>query len=84
MKRWLLEKDPSIKFTDKFINICDLCAQIVYNRKCQEVLIQLGHERADDIIANKVAMDATVYADTFDYNGSQAAERNLYSAQAGD
>ena len=84
MKRWLLDKDPTIKFTDKFINICDLCAQMVYNKRCQQLLIQLGHERADDIIANKVAMDSTVYAEQFDYTGSQATDYNRQSAPAGD
>ncbi|HKP71562.1 MAG TPA: radical SAM protein [Pyrinomonadaceae bacterium] len=61
MKRWLKEKDPSLQFRDKYTNICDLCAEIVYNKRCQEVLNEFGHERADDIIANKVVMDATVY-----------------------
>lgn len=61
MKQWLLEKDPTLQFKDKFINICDLCAQIVYNKRAQELLINHGHERAGDIIANKVAQDATIY-----------------------
>jgi Radical SAM superfamily/4Fe-4S single cluster domain len=61
MKRWLKEKDPSLQFRDKYSNICDLCAEIVYHDRCQELLIEHGHERASDIIANKVMMDATVY-----------------------
>lgn len=61
MKRWLKEKDPALQFRDKYTNICDLCAEIVYNKRCQEVLREHGHERADDIIASKVVLDATIY-----------------------
>lgn len=69
MKRWLQEKDPTIPFRDKYINICDLCAEIVYDKRCQEVLIEHGREKAGDIIANKIAMDATIYdADQFCYS----------------
>ncbi len=75
MKDWLLTKDPSLKFSDKFLNICDLCAQIVYNKRAQEILVQLSYERAGDIIANKVAQDAAVY-DTgrFNYGPTAAHE----------
>ncbi|HZN12283.1 MAG TPA: radical SAM protein [Blastocatellia bacterium] len=61
MKRWLREKDPTLQFRDKYTSICDLCAELVYNKRCQELLNQYGGERADDIIANKIVMDATVY-----------------------
>jgi hypothetical protein len=61
MKRWLKEKDPSLQFRDKYITICDLCAEIVYNKRCQEILIEQGHERIDDVVANKIAQDATYY-----------------------
>lgn len=68
MKRWLQDKDPSIPFRDKYINICDLCAEIVYNKRCQELLVEHGHEKVGDIVTNKVAVDATVYnADIFEY-----------------
>lgn len=68
MKRWLKEKDPTLEFRDKYTNICDLCAEIVYNPRAQELLNEHGHERADDIIANKVVMDATIYEpDRFNY-----------------
>jgi hypothetical protein len=73
MKEWLLKKDPTLKFKDKFINICDLCAQIVYNKRAQELLIEYGHERVGDIIANKVAQDAAVYE----------PERYVYGKTAG-
>jgi hypothetical protein len=61
MKTWLKEKDPSLQFRDEYINICDLCAEIVYNKRCQELLNQHGAERTPDIVANRVAMEATVY-----------------------
>jgi hypothetical protein len=61
MKHWLQSKDPTLKFRKEYINICDLCAEIVYDARCQELLAAHGHERQDEIIANKVAMDATVY-----------------------
>jgi hypothetical protein len=75
MKHWLQEKDPTIPFRDKYINICDLCAEIVYNERCQELLVEHGHERVDDILANKVAMDATIYEiDKFSYAASGAKD----------
>ncbi len=74
MKKWLQEKDPSLKFRDKYINICDLCAELVYNPRCQELLNKYGHERTADIIANKVAMDATVYQPS-EFNYVQAANQ---------
>jgi len=58
MKRWLKEKDPSLPFRDQYQNICDLCAEIVYDPHCQELLLKHGAERRDDILVNKVAMDA--------------------------
>ena len=61
MKKWLEEKDPSLNLRDKYMNKCDLCAEIVYNERCQELLAKYGHERAGDIIVNKVAMDGTIY-----------------------
>lgn len=61
LKRWLKSKDPSIEFRDKYINVCDLCAEIVFDKRCQELLNAQADERADDVIANKVLMDATIY-----------------------
>jgi hypothetical protein len=58
MKQWLKAKDPSLQFRDQYQNICDLCAEIVYNPRCQELLIEKGAERRDDILLNKVAVDA--------------------------
>jgi hypothetical protein len=58
MKDWLKAKDPTLQFRDQYQNICDLCAEIVYNPRCQEILIKEGAERRDDILVNKVAIDA--------------------------
>jgi len=75
MKRWLQEKDPTLKFRNQYISICDLCAEMIYNKRCQEWLIKYGEERRDDIIANKVAMDATVYEPTrFTYAQNKTEE----------
>jgi len=74
MKQWLKEKDPSLKFRDEYINICDLCAEIVYNPRCQELLAEGAHERQDDIVANKIAMDATIYdPEEFTYGPAREA-----------
>lgn len=76
MKEWLLQKDPTLQFKDKFINICDLCAQIVYNKRAQEILVRDGQERVGDIIANKVAQDAAYYdLDRFNYADTPAEQR---------
>jgi hypothetical protein len=71
MKGWLKEKDPTLQLSDKYATICDLCAELVYDKRCQELLVEHGHERIDDIIANKVAMDATLY-NTEQFNYAEA------------
>jgi hypothetical protein len=58
MKRWLQSKDSSLNFSNEFTSICDMCAEMVYDRRCQEILLTQGHERDNDIIANKIAVDA--------------------------
>lgn len=67
MKRWLRAKDPDLQFRNEYACICDLCAEIVYNRRCQELLIEHGHERADDIVINKIAHDVTTHNENFKY-----------------
>jgi organic radical activating enzyme len=62
MKAWLKRKDPSLQFRSEYLNICDLCAEIVYDPQCQEILVRDAHERANEIIVQKIGMDATVYA----------------------
>jgi hypothetical protein len=57
MRRWLQQKDPNLRFATEHTSICDLCAEVVYNPRCQELLLEHGHERDGDIIANKVAVD---------------------------
>jgi hypothetical protein len=59
MKEWLRKKDPSLSFRSEYQNICDLCAELVYNPRAQDLLLQHGAERRDDILVNKVAFDAT-------------------------
>jgi hypothetical protein len=69
MKRWIQSKDPTLLPRTEYTCICDLCADIVYDRRCQEILVNHGHERAEDIVLNKVALDATVYGSMpFEYS----------------
>lgn len=63
MKRWLVAKDPSLPLRDKYQNICDLCAEIVYNPRCQELLVEHAHEKRDEILAAKLAMDVAMSPD---------------------
>jgi hypothetical protein len=73
MKRWLREKDPALQFRDRYINICDLCAEIVYSPRCQELLTGSGSERSADVIANKIATDVVVYeGGSFQYGPGEA------------
>ena len=74
MKAWLQKKDPSLKFRDQFANICDLCAHLLHNPRCQDLLLEMGHERQDDIVANKVALDATIYATPGQFQYANTAE----------
>jgi radical SAM family protein/4Fe-4S single cluster protein len=63
MKRWLETKDPNLGLRDKYQNICDLCAEIVYNPRCQELLVQHAHEKREEILASKIAMDVMTSPD---------------------
>jgi len=68
MKRWLREQNPTLAFEDRYVTICDLCADIVYNRGAQDTLVQLGQARAREVLAAKIATDAVDYeADAFVY-----------------
>jgi hypothetical protein len=60
MKEWLEARDPSLQLRTEYQNICDLCAEIVYNPRCQELLARHGHEKRNEIVAAKVATDAVV------------------------
>jgi hypothetical protein len=61
MRQWLQEKDPSLAFRERYTSICDLCAEMVYDPRCQDLLVRHGAQRRDDIVAAKVALDATLY-----------------------
>lgn len=74
MKQWLLKKDPSLKFEERYGGICDLCANLLWNKRCQELLLGEGEERRGDILANKVALDATVYAGPGEFQYANTAE----------
>ncbi len=74
MKAWLKQKDPSLKFKDSYTNICDLCADVVYNTKAQRILVEESEERIPSIVANKVAMDACVGSPDFRYAGEEVSK----------
>lgn len=57
MRHWLQQKDSSLRFATEHTSICDMCAEVVYNPRCQELLLAEGHERDGHIVANKVAVD---------------------------
>jgi len=58
MKSWLLEKDPDLSLRSRYTSACDLCAEMIYNPRCQELLLTKGDERAGDILANRIAIEA--------------------------
>lgn len=66
MKKWLESKDPKLGLRDRYQNMCDLCAEIQFNPRCQELLLKFAHEREVDIVAAMVA-DDTAHAPDFYY-----------------
>jgi organic radical activating enzyme len=68
MKEWLRKKDPTLEFRDEHVNICDLCADLVYNPRAQEILIRDGHERAQRILLNRIAADSSSRSEDFVYS----------------
>lgn len=58
MKAWLLEKDPELSLRTRFTSACDLCAEMIYNPRCQELLLNNGKERTGDILVNRLAIEA--------------------------
>jgi MoaA/NifB/PqqE/SkfB family radical SAM enzyme len=58
MKDWLQSKRDDLGLRERHQNICDLCADIMYNPKCQTVLIEQGAEREQAVLLAKVAADA--------------------------
>ncbi len=61
MRRWLLAKAPDLAFRDTYSSICDLCAEMIYDPRCRDLLVDHAGERRDDVVAAKVALDATLY-----------------------
>lgn len=57
MKRWLESKDPNLNLRSEYQNICDLCAEIVYNERCQKLLLEHADERREQVLAARVATD---------------------------
>jgi hypothetical protein len=60
MRQWLQAQEPSLELRGRYASICDLCAEMLYDRRCQELLTTRGHERRDDILVNKVALEAAL------------------------
>jgi 4Fe-4S single cluster domain len=67
MKTWLEARDPELKFRESYQNICDLCAEIVYNPRAQALLAKGDEEKRKQIIASKVVTDAVLNAPNFRY-----------------
>lgn len=67
MKEWLKKKDSTLKFRDKYSSICDLCAEIMYNKKCQKILVENAQEKAGEVLINKLAHEATVFSPNYNY-----------------
>ena len=60
MKAWLRRKDPSLAQRTEYISICDLCADLIYDPRSRAILLEHGEERRGDILAARLALQATV------------------------
>lgn len=61
MRDWLAAKDPSLELPTRCVSPCDLCARMLTNSAAREVLCRYGAERMDDILANRVALESTLF-----------------------
>lgn len=75
MRRWLIAKDPTLTLASEHTTICDMCAEIMFDPKCQQLLLEQGHERDADIIANKVAVGAVAGPFVYNPDGSSLPGR---------
>ena len=58
MKAWLEGQDPNLGLRKEYQNICDLCAELVYNRRAQELLANAGDEVKAQVVQAKIVTDA--------------------------
>jgi len=67
MKTWLHRKDPDIVFKNEYINICDICNEILCNKRCLKLLSENGIERREDIILQKAMKEGTIFNSNYKY-----------------
>jgi hypothetical protein len=58
MKTWLEGKRSDLNLRQSHQNMCDLCADIMYNEKCQKLLVDHAAERENAVMLAKIAADA--------------------------
>jgi radical SAM protein with 4Fe4S-binding SPASM domain len=58
MADWIVCKSNEIKFKKRYVSICELCYEILSSEKCYSILTKYGHEKRDEIIAQKIIQDA--------------------------
>lgn len=77
MRQWLQAKDPSLHFRDTYTNICDLCQELMYNDRCQELLVAHAAERQRDVVTHRLAVEVAAGSDgTFRYGPADLIEAN--------
>lgn len=76
MKQWLERKDPTLNLRAQYQNICDLCAEIMYDERCTALLLEHGQEKAAEILAAKVATDAVDRSPEFVYRRLNVVDDN--------
>jgi hypothetical protein len=58
MKAWLEARDPALTLRQEYQNICDLCAELVYNPRAQQLLASADEETRAQVVQTKIVTDA--------------------------
>jgi hypothetical protein len=57
MMKFILRKDPKIKFRKKYVNNCHLCSEILSRKECREIISEYGHEKSFEIYLERSLYD---------------------------
>ncbi len=57
LMKFILQKDPTIPFRKRYVNICHLCSEILTREDCRKILSEFAHEKAAEISLERSLYD---------------------------
>jgi hypothetical protein len=55
--RFIMKKNPSVRFRDRYVSICHLCSEIFTRDDCRQTLSEFAHEKAMEISLERCLYD---------------------------